>query len=172
LDNWYITNLYMFCFLRLHCRTVLPTFSYPPWRSSEHLMFTRWSTAIKCFIHKGLEFNSWNRIWRNTFASNSHNEDIPCAMCRSTSTTTTMMIPGRQTCYNGWKKEYRGFIASGHVGHSASNYICIDSNPEYIPLGKASIDGHLMYMVGIKWGPLPCQPYDNNRKLNCVVCSK
>ena len=68
--------------------------------------------------------------------------------------------------------EYGGFIASGHVGHSASNYICIDRNTEYIPSGKASIDGHPMYMVGIKCGPLPCPPYDNNRKLNCVVCSK
>jgi hypothetical protein len=82
------------------------------------------------------------------------------------------MIPGRQACYNGWKMEYEGFIASGHVIYSASNYICIDRNPEYIPSGKAGIDGHLMYMVGIKCGPLPCPPYDNNRKLNCVVCSK
>ena len=40
------------------------------------------------------------------------NEDIPCAVCRSTSTTTTIMIPGKQTCYNGWKIEYEGFIAS------------------------------------------------------------
>ena len=29
-----------------------------------------------------------------------------------------------------------------------------------------------LFVVGIKCGPLPCPPYDNNRKLNCVVCSK
>ena len=64
ITDWYITDMYIFCFLRIHCWTVLWIFNYSPWRSSEYLMLTKWSTAIKCYIHKDREFNSWNRIWK------------------------------------------------------------------------------------------------------------
>jgi hypothetical protein len=48
----------------------------------------------------------------NILAPDSADEDVPCAVCRSTTTQTSIMIPGRETCYPGWKKEYNGLIAS------------------------------------------------------------
>ncbi|CAC5365956.1 unnamed protein product [Mytilus coruscus] len=39
-------------------------------------------------------------------------EDIPCAVCKSVNTHISIMIPGRETCYQGWKKEYNGLLAS------------------------------------------------------------
>lgn len=106
------------------------------------------------------------------FGPHSSNEDVPCALCRNTVSSTSVMFPGRQTCYQGWSSEYIGVLAAGSHSHTASEYICVDKNPEYLVSGKASINGHLLYVVNTKCGPLPCPPYEEDRKINCVVCSK
>lgn len=97
---------------------------------------------------------------------------MPCALCRNNGSSSSVMIPGRRTCYAGWNMEYTGMLAAGSHSHSASNFICVDNNPEYILSGKAGNDGHLMYVVNTKCGPLPCPPYKDNRQVYCVVCSK
>ncbi|XP_071177328.1 uncharacterized protein [Mytilus edulis] len=108
----------------------------------------------------------------NGFAQDSVNNDAPCAVCRNIHASSSIVIPGRHSCYSNWIKEYDGILASGHEGHSSSSYICVDKNPEYIPSGEKNEDGHLFYIVGLKCGPLPCPPYHDNRQVNCVVCSK
>lgn len=108
----------------------------------------------------------------NEFAPDSADNDVPCAVCRNTNASSSIMIPGRQSCYTGWMKEYNGRLASGHEGEAASSYTCVDNNPEYIPSGEKNEVGHLFYLVGFKCGPLPCPPYHDNHHVNCVVCSK
>ena len=108
----------------------------------------------------------------NILASDSANEDVPCAVCRSTTTQTSIMIPGRVTCYSGWKKEYNGLIASGHLGETASSYVCLDKKIEYTPSGKTNDNGALFYMTSMVCGSLSCPPYYENKAVNCVVCSK
>ncbi|CAG2199126.1 unnamed protein product [Mytilus edulis] len=39
----------------------------------------------------------------NFFASNADNEDVPCALCRTDRATSVIMIPGKNTCYSGWR---------------------------------------------------------------------
>ncbi|CAG2209132.1 unnamed protein product [Mytilus edulis] len=108
----------------------------------------------------------------NYFRNNSQDEDMPCALCRNNGSSSSVMIPGRRTCYAGWNVEYTGMLAAGSHSHSASNFICVDNDPEYIRSGKASDNGHLMYVVNTKCGSLPCPPYEENRQVYCVVCSK
>ncbi|VDI24092.1 Hypothetical predicted protein [Mytilus galloprovincialis] len=109
---------------------------------------------------------------RNIFAYDSADEDIPCAVCRSKTASTTLMIPGRKSCFSGWSFEYTGLLASGSVFHGPSSYICIDSHPEYLQAGKENKNGHLFYAVGFKCGSLPCPPYHDDRAAYCVICSK
>ncbi|CAC5370388.1 unnamed protein product [Mytilus coruscus] len=108
----------------------------------------------------------------NYFAANSDDEDMPCVVCRMRHAATTLMIPGRKTCYSGWNIEYTGLLASGYQGYSPSTYLCVDSQPEYVPSGQEDKNGHLFYVVGYKCGSLPCPPYHDNRIAYCVVCSK
>ncbi|XP_071133332.1 uncharacterized protein [Mytilus edulis] len=108
----------------------------------------------------------------NFLRNDAANEDIPCALCRSMNTTSSVMFPGRNICYNGWKTEYEGYVMSGHWAHRASSYICVDLHPDYIPGGKADTNGQLLYVTGTKCGPLSCPPYNDNIAVNCVVCSK
>lgn len=86
--------------------------------------------------------------------------------------TSAVMIPGRRTCYQGWTEEYHGLLASGHRGETASSYVCVDYTPEYILHGEADQNGHLFYPVKYSCGSLPCPPYQNDRIVECVVCTK
>ena len=44
----------------------------------------------------------------NLFPSSAHDENAPCARCYTNNRPALMMIPGKQTCPNGWTIEYRG----------------------------------------------------------------
>ncbi|KAL3874759.1 hypothetical protein ACJMK2_037730 [Sinanodonta woodiana] len=108
----------------------------------------------------------------NPFSTVSIEDDVPCCVCK-TLRTSTLMIPGRTECYPGWTMEYTGYLMSGYYGHSgATNYVCVDANPEARHESSASLDGHLLYVVQAVCGSLPCPPYVEGRVLTCVICSK
>ncbi|VDH96285.1 Hypothetical predicted protein [Mytilus galloprovincialis] len=112
-------------------------------------------------------------FYGNFFASNAHAQDVPCASCRTTLSTSVIMIPGKNTCYNGWREEYHGYLSSGAYYHAAASaYLCVDINPEYIIGGVDRHLGKLFFDVLTKCGSLKCPPYINNYPLTCVVCSK
>lgn len=109
----------------------------------------------------------------NFFGSHANAEDVPCALCRTHQATSVIMIPGKNSCYTGWKVEYHGYLASGYYGHNvATAYVCIDNNPEYIIGGVDRHYGKLFYGVISKCGSLKCPPYIDSYPLTCVVCSK
>ncbi|VDH90191.1 Hypothetical predicted protein [Mytilus galloprovincialis] len=108
----------------------------------------------------------------NRTATGAVNEDAPCAVCRSHYTYASIMIPGRKSCYSGWKLEYQGYLMSNSYGYKASSYICVDNNPEFLQGGKSNQNGNLLYATGTKCGSLPCPPYDDHFAVYCVVCSK
>ena len=116
----------------------------------------------------GAEYDS-----NNFFASHSHDEDVPCVLCRSLRASSVIMIPGKNKCYSGWKMEYHGYLASAyHDNPGQSSYACLDINPEYVLGGVTNHDGKLFYNVVAKCGSLKCPPYINDYPLTCVVCSK
>ena len=99
-------------------------------------------------------------------------DNVPCSVCRS-SRSSVLMVPGRNTCFNGWNLEYAGYLASGGYGHrAATEYLCLDANPETLPGGFSDQNGKLFYLVEGICGSLECPPYENGRELTCAVCSK
>ncbi|XP_052787777.1 short-chain collagen C4-like [Mya arenaria] len=107
------------------------------------------------------------------FGKDLHNHDAPCAVCR-TSRETTIMIPGRNQCFEGWTKEYAGYLVSGEWSGSVSgdNYACLDANAEVVTGDYQANMGKLMYTVEAVCGSLRCPPYVQYREITCVVCSK
>jgi hypothetical protein len=101
-----------------------------------------------------------------------HN-DVPCAVCRSKFTSSSIMIPGKDACYAGWKIEYHGYLGSSHHSStSGSSLICVDASHENIPGGVAYSAGKILVNVVAKCGSLQCPPYTNGQSFTCVVCSK
>ncbi|KAK3090969.1 hypothetical protein FSP39_016111 [Pinctada imbricata] len=88
-----------------------------------------------------------------------HDQDVPCTV-------------SRQNCYDGWSKEYQGYLmADYHSHYRASKFVCVDENPESLYGSRNNSNGYLLYAVEGICGSLPCPPYVNGRELTCAVCS-
>lgn len=120
----------------------------------------------------GTEYELYHTDLFNPFPKPMADQDVPCAVCRSPR-TTTIMIPGKTSCYSGWTFEYVGYIMTGYQGHkSATDYSCVDADPEFVLHGEGNTNGKLLYLTEVMCGSLPCQEYPDGRELACVVCSK
>jgi len=53
------------------------------------------------------------------FGSVLANEDVPCSVCRATTRSSTLMLPGRNQCYDGWTLEYHGWLVAGNDGKTS-----------------------------------------------------
>ncbi|CAG2201793.1 unnamed protein product [Mytilus edulis] len=98
--------------------------------------------------------SSWSLLYgaeyeKNEFAPDSGDNDVPCAVCRNNHASSSIMIPGRHFCYSGWMQEYNGILASGHTGSSASSYICMDKNPEYISSGEKKMKTPTCFLLSV-----------------------
>ncbi|XP_071138266.1 uncharacterized protein [Mytilus edulis] len=97
-------------------------------------------------------------------------QDVACAACLVKGKMSSIMIPGRKTCYNGWTKEYDGLLMAGHPSHKAgSEYACVDSSTEVIAGGSSDQNGILFYPVKTVCGSLKCPPYTADTDVPCQV---
>ncbi|XP_045169161.2 uncharacterized protein LOC123531922 [Mercenaria mercenaria] len=119
----------------------------------------------------GAEYELYDRNMDRFFGKTMLNHDVPCCICR-TKRPSVLFIPGRNICYDGWTLEYSGYLTSGHDSHHATEFVCLDINPEIISGGFSDTNGKLFYFVEARCGSLKCPPYVNGRELTCAVCSK
>ena len=62
---------------------------------------------------------------------------------------------------------------AGYHGHaSATEYICVDKDPESLYGSHVNHNGRLLYKVEGICGSLQCPPYVDGKELACVVCSR
>ena len=104
-----------------------------------------------------------------------HDHNVPCAVCYTSTRQTVVMIPARRTCPSSWNKEYYGYLMTerSHPVHHRSTFECVDRSPQSVPGSIRSTDGALFYHVEVKCNHgIPCPPYDTQRELTCVVCTK
>ena len=102
---------------------------------------------------------------------NSHANDrnMPCALCKVTGHSTTVMIPSHYECPVGWRKEYNGYIMAGHYTQQGSTmYNCIDKSLAQISGSGGNENPHRLYTVYAVCGHyFPC----SSTEMTCVVCS-
>ena len=105
--------------------------------------------------------------------SNVNQHNVPCAVCFASSRAATLMIPAKTTCPPTWTREYYGYLTSERASHPArSVFSCVDNDPEVIGATQANTNGALFYYVLTTCNGLTCPPYENERALSCVVCTK
>ena len=51
-----------------------------------------------------------------TYKNVAIDNGVPCAICKVTSATTTMMVPAKLTCPLNWTLQYHGYLGAGHFG--------------------------------------------------------
>ena len=100
------------------------------------------------------------------------NHNIPCAMCYVSARETVVMLPAKTQCPSSWTLEYTGYLTTNHRIHHRGMFECTDKNPEVIPGTAASSSGVEFYHIEAGCNGLPCPPYDPQKELACVVCTK
>ena len=106
--------------------------------------------------------------------NSNHFHNIPCAVCYTSIRDTLLMIPAKLTCPTHWTTEYTGYLMAAHYGHNGRTlFECIDLQPESVP----GLDGHdsnnaLYYHVEATCNSLSCPPYDAEKEVTCVICTR
>ena len=100
----------------------------------------------------------------------SLDRNVPCVLCQVYGRTNKIMIPSHYKCPSGWRREYYGYLMTGHYTHKAgSQYTCVDKGLEQIPGSGANINGYLFYTVEAHCNNhIPC----SDKEVTCVVCTK
>ena len=115
----------------------------------------------------GAEYQQTNRL-----VANSHDTDVPCAVCYVPTRNTLYIIPAKYNCPTGWTREYFGYLMSERHNHYRSQFSCVDYSLKSVIGSSHNHNGFLFFLVRGVCGSLPCPPYDPNKELSCAVCTK
>ena len=126
---------------------------------------------------QGFSYVGGVEYWYSGFPSlsslNYHN--VPCAVCYVATRSVAVMIPAKTRCPTDWTVEYIGYLMAGRQNHnSRTMYECVDENPESIQGLNADsrIQKSLFYLVEPYCNGLSCAPYDDEKELTCVICTR
>ena len=99
--------------------------------------------------------------------------NVPCAVCYTSTQETVVMIPARLTCPSSWTREYYGYLMADRHSYQRTMFECVDRSAETVPASSADTNGALFYHVEVKCNHgIPCPPYDTQKEVTCVVCTK
>ena len=116
--------------------------------------------------------------WYDTMPSlsskNYHN--VPCAVCYVSTRSVSVMIPAKTQCPTHWTLEYIGYLMSENRDRSNGGrtmYECVDKDPESVPALDPAGDARGFFeLVEPYCNGLSCPPYDAEKELTCVVCTR
>ena len=70
-------------------------------------------------------------------------------------------------------QEYYGYLMANYHGDFRTMFECVYRNPQSMPGSTADRDGTVFYHVEVKCNHgIPCPPYDTQKEVTCVVCTK
>ena len=135
----------------------------------EFLSYTPGVSQYQSYIY-GAEYEIWNN---NGPLAPLHDHNVPCVVCYVSTRVSYLMIPAKITCPKTWTREYQGYLMSERSIHKRNVvYECVDKDAESIPGSTANTNGALFHHVQAQCNGLLCPPYDKNKELACVVCTK
>ena len=117
----------------------------------------------------------YSKIYGTEYQSHGRpmeNHNVPCAVCYASTRETSIMIPARLQCPNSWTLEYTGYLMSESKLYHRRTFECVDMNPVSIPGSSADTNGALFYHTEAHCNGMPCPPYDPQKEVTCVVCTK
>ncbi len=109
--------------------------------------------------------------YQYSIQKNDHH-NVPCAVCHVSTRSALLLIPAKYSCPAKWTMEYYGYLMSNRVTYRRTKFECVDHNMESLPDTQIDTNGALFYHVKATCNGLPCGPYNTNKELNCVVCTK
>ena len=105
----------------------------------------------------------------------THDHNAPCAVCCVSTRSKLLMIPAKFSCPQTWTREYYGYIMTedNQSDRGRTMFECVDKDQESLPGSYANTNGAFFMHVEASCNTgLPCPPYNTEKELNCVVCTK
>ena len=102
------------------------------------------------------------------------NGNVPCAVCHVSTRSSQIMVPGTYECPSGWIREYDGWLMAPNLGHRNHNsFTCMAKWPDTVPGFSGEQFGNFLYHVEADCASgIECPPYNSQREMSCVVCTK
>ena len=94
---------------------------------------------------------------------------VPCAVCY-VPRSVVLMIPAKTQCPTNWTREYYGYLVSENQDEYRIMYECIDKDPEGAP-GTSTPRVEFGFVEPL-CSSFSCPPYDAEKELTCVVCTR
>ena len=126
-------------------------------------------TAEAAFIY-GAQYRTVENVPSDSIQLNG--ESVPCSVCYVSTRTALLMIPGRYDCPDNWTREYYGHLMTGSHSSRRSAFECVDVLPESGDGGESGSGPQFYHVEPRCGGPLPCPPYEEQREMTCVVCTR
>ena len=124
---------------------------------------------------QGWSYVAGVEYWYDTMPSLSSNNfhNVPCAVCYVSTRSVSVMIPAKTQCPTHWTLEYIGYLMSEHHNRGRTMYECVDKDPESVPGLDVRSDPTVFFEpVEPQCNGLSCPPYDAEKELTCVVCTR
>ena len=134
----------------------------------DHLQY---QSGVRGLSHiAGVEY--WYVSLPSLSSLNYHN--VPCAVCYVATRSVAVMVPAKTHCPTDWTVEYVGYLMTEHYSrNSRTMYECVDKDPESVPGLNAGSDPRAFFLqVEPYCNGLSCPPYDGEKELTCVVCTR
>ena len=137
----------------------------------QYSTYTAGTQSARAYLHE-VEYETGGPGETGPLRSvNDHN--APCAVCYASTRETVVMIPAQITCPSSWTREYYGYLMAEARAYHRSTFECVDRSPQSVPGSVANTDGALFYHVEVKCSVgIPCPPYNTQKEVTCVVCTK
>ena len=117
----------------------------------------------------GVEY--YYAVFPSLSSLNHHN--VPCAVCYVATRSVAVMIPAKTQCPTDWTVEYVGHLMAERYNHARTMYECVDRDPQSLPgLNNAMDPTAFFHLVEPYCNGLPCPPYNAEKELTCVVCTR
>ena len=129
-------------------------------------------TQAGCAYLYGTEYQAGGVHLQDSGPLSFGDHNVPCAVCYTSMRGTVLMIPAQITCPSSWTREYYGYLVADNHGNQRTMFECVDRSPETVPASSADTNGALFYHVEVKCNGIPCPPYDTQKEVTCVVCTK
>ena len=140
----------------------------------QYSTYTAGTQTGRAYLY-GAEYQTGGGATYNGPLHSFHDHNVPCAVCYTSTRETVVMIPARLTCPSSWTLEYYGYLMAERYipNHHRTMFECVDQSPQSVPGSIADTNGVLFCHTEVKCNHgIPCPPYDTQKEVTCVVCTK
>ena len=142
-------------------------------RAAQYSTYTAGTQTGRAYLY-GAEYQTAGS-YDNGPPNSFHDHNLSCTVCYISTRENVVMVPALATPahHPGLVSTIYGYLMASYHGHWRTVFECVNRHPQSVPGSIADRDGALFYHVEVRCNyGIPCPPYDTQKEVTCVVCTK